>query len=92
MTMKSIPASVAAKSFGSYLDAVQREPVVVTKKDRPVAVTMSMQDAAEFQEFQIQRGIERGLADIEAGRFEEITPESTARRLERFEALFKAKK
>ncbi|MGB1207580.1 MAG: type II toxin-antitoxin system Phd/YefM family antitoxin [Paracoccaceae bacterium] len=90
--MKSIPASVAAKSFGSYLDAVQREPIIVTKKDRPVAVTLSIQDAAEFREFQIQRGIARGLADVDAGRFEEMTVEATARRIKEFKARLSAQR
>jgi len=40
--MKTMTASVASKEFGRYLDAVQREPVVVTEKNRPVAVTVSL--------------------------------------------------
>jgi prevent-host-death family protein len=92
MTMKTISASVASKSFGQYLDAVQREPVMVTKKDRPVAVTMSIQDAQAFQEFQIEQGIKAGLADIEAGRYEEITPENTAKRIAKFETRFQSQK
>lgn len=82
--MKTISASVASKSFGQFLDTVQREPVIVTKKNRPVAITMSIQDAEAFQAFQIAQGIERGLADIEAGRYEEITPENTAKRIAEF--------
>ena len=90
--MKTIPASVASKAFGQFLDTVQREPVMVTKKNRPVAVTLSMHDAEAFREFQIQRGIARGLADIEAGRYEEISPQNTANRIARFEARYQAQK
>ena len=37
--------AVEAKThFGKFLDNVQREPVVVTKKNRPVGVMLSMQD------------------------------------------------
>jgi len=45
MLMKTIPATKASKQFGQLIDAVQREPVMVTKKDRPVGVMMSIQDA-----------------------------------------------
>ncbi len=30
--------------MGTFLDAVQREPVIVTKKNRPVGMMLSMQD------------------------------------------------
>ncbi len=90
--MKTMSASVASKSFGQFLDAVQREPVIVTKKNRPVAVTLSMQDAAAFGDFQIEQGIKAGLADIEAGRYEEITQENTAKRLAEFEARYQSQK
>ncbi len=37
--------AVEAKThFGKFLDNVQREPVIVTKKNRPVGVMLSMQD------------------------------------------------
>ena len=42
--MKSMPAADAKNAFGTFLDAVQREPVIVTKKNRPVAMMISMQD------------------------------------------------
>jgi prevent-host-death family protein len=42
--MKTITAAEAKNSFGRFLDAAQREPVVVTKNNRPVGVFLSMQD------------------------------------------------
>jgi prevent-host-death family protein len=33
--MKAMTAAHAKNSFGTFLDAVQREPVIVTKKNRP---------------------------------------------------------
>ncbi len=84
--MKTMTASVASKGFGRFLDTVQREPVVITKKNRPVAVTLSIQDAQAFFDFKVEQGIERGLADIEAGRFEVMTEQSARERLERFKA------
>ncbi|WP_211243588.1 type II toxin-antitoxin system Phd/YefM family antitoxin [Sulfitobacter sp. 15WGC] len=82
--MKTITASVASKEFGRYLDAAQREPVIVTKKNRPVAVTVSFQDWEELTKLRIERGIAQGLDDIENGRFEEVSDASTAARLAHF--------
>lgn len=42
--MKTMTAVEAKTHFGKFLDSVQREPVIVTKKNRPVAVMLSMQD------------------------------------------------
>jgi prevent-host-death family protein len=86
MNMKTMTASVASKEFGRYLDAAQREPVIVTKKGRPVAVTVSLQDWEELTQLRIEHGITQGLADIEAGRFEEMNDTATADRLARFRA------
>ena len=82
--MKTMTASVASKEFGRYLDTAQREPVVVTKKNRPVAVTVSLQDWQELTGHHIEQGIKSGLADIETGRCEEISSASTENRIARF--------
>ena len=42
--MKSMTAANAKTRFGEFLDAAQREPVVVTKNNRAVGVMFSMQD------------------------------------------------
>jgi prevent-host-death family protein len=44
MPMKTITAAKAKTHFGEFLDAAQREPVVVTKNNRAVGVMFSMQD------------------------------------------------
>ncbi len=44
MNVKTMTAVEAKTRFGEFLDAAQREPVVVTKKNRPVGVMFSMQD------------------------------------------------
>ena len=54
MSMKTMTASVASKEFGRYLDAAQREPVIVTKKNRPVAVTVSFQDWEELTKLRME--------------------------------------
>ncbi len=37
-------AANAKTHFGKFLDTAQREPVILTKKNRPVGVMFSMQD------------------------------------------------
>jgi prevent-host-death family protein len=71
--MKTISAKDAKNSFGSFLDSAQREPVMITKRDRPIGVFFSMQDEAlihvsEGFKKDIQTGILSGIADAEAGR------------------------
>lgn len=42
--MKIITAAEAKNAFGKFLDMAQREPVLVTKNNRPVGVFLSMDD------------------------------------------------
>ena len=44
MTMKTMSAVDAKTRFGQFIDAAQREPVMVTKKDRPIGVFFSIDD------------------------------------------------
>ena len=46
--MKTMTAAEAKNSFGELLDATMREPVMITKIDRPVAVTLSMDDLKDI--------------------------------------------
>jgi prevent-host-death family protein len=84
--MKTMSATVASKEFGRFIDAAQREPVLLTKKDRPVAVTVSVADWEELIALRIERGITAGLADVAAGRVTELTDASIEERLARFRA------
>lgn len=45
--MKTMTARDAKNRFGEFLDAARREPVVVTKNDRPVGIMISVEDAAD---------------------------------------------
>jgi prevent-host-death family protein len=57
--MKTIAASEARKSFASVIDDAAREPIVIQRQQRNVAVVLSMQEyerlqqlnRAEFQRF-----------------------------------------
>lgn len=42
--MKTMSAVYAKTNFGRFIEEAQREPVLVTKKNRPVGVFFSMQD------------------------------------------------
>lgn len=72
--MKTMTASAASKEFGLYIDTAQHEPVVITKQNRPVAITMSIQQVERLFEGQVEAGITRGLEDVAAGRYSEMTP------------------
>jgi prevent-host-death family protein len=45
--VKIMTAREAKNRFGEFLDAARREPVVVTKNDRPVGIMISIEDAAD---------------------------------------------
>jgi prevent-host-death family protein len=47
MTVKTMTARDAKTHFGELLDTVQREPVIVTKNNRPVGIMISILDAAD---------------------------------------------
>jgi sulfur transfer protein SufE len=82
MSMKTMTASAASKEFGLYIDTAKHEPV---KQNRPVAITMSIQQAERLFKGQVESGIARGLQDVAAGRYSEMTPSH----LETMRAKFK---
>lgn len=45
--MKTMTAREAKTHFGEFLDTMQREPVIVTKNNRPVGIMLSIEDAAD---------------------------------------------
>ncbi len=57
--MRQVSATEAKQSFGAILDAAQREPVVIRKQKRDVAVVLSMEEyerlralnVKDFQDF-----------------------------------------
>lgn len=62
--MKTMTAADAKNSFGKLLDATQREPVVITKNDRPVAVTLSMTDLMDIAQVEGNESGVEGLARL----------------------------
>ena len=68
---KAIPATEAKTNFGTLLEMVQREPLTISKKGRPVAVLISMDEFEAHQRLkleQLRREVEAGLADLGAGK------------------------
>ncbi|MDP2432885.1 MAG: type II toxin-antitoxin system prevent-host-death family antitoxin [Pseudomonadota bacterium] len=45
--MKAMTAREAKNRFGEFLDMARREPVIVTKNDRPVGIFISIEDAVD---------------------------------------------
>jgi len=86
MGMKTMTASAASKEFGLYMDTVQREPVIITKQNRPVAITLSIQQAERLLQGQVEAGIASGLEDVAAGRYVKMTPSHLEALRERFQA------
>lgn len=71
MTQNGISASEAKTNFGQLLERVQREPLTISKKGRPVAVLMSMDEFETHQRLkleQLRRAVQAGLADLNAGK------------------------
>ena len=71
--MKTMTAAYAKNSFGLFLDTIQREPVIVTKKNRSVGMMLSMQDVRALfggDESTVTRALEEARIDqkIELGR------------------------
>ena len=71
MIPRKVSAADAKNRFGELLIAAQREPVTIEKHGKAVAVMVSQEDFDDLQRAklsQLQAELDKGLADIEAGR------------------------
>ncbi len=79
--MKTVTAREAKNTFGKFLDMAQREPVMVTKHERPVGVFFSIDDVEGLLHMgdqikaEINLGIQAGIADADNDRVHECTDE-----------------
>ncbi len=84
MHMKTISAKEVKNAFGTFLDSAQREPVMITKHDRPVGIFFSMHDiesliqVSDSLKDEIRNGVKAGIADADAGRIKECNEELIA--------------
>ncbi len=97
MSMKIITSKEAQNSFGAFLDTAQREPVMVTRRNRPVGVMLSMEnlpaifELADSMRETIKAGVKAGLADAKAGRGQELTDDYIADLKTELQARIKSK-
>lgn len=66
----TMPAAEAKTKFGVLLDTVQREPVTISKKGRPVAVMMSIEEYERHEALKLEHlrsEIQIGLDQLDNG-------------------------
>jgi prevent-host-death family protein len=63
--LKTVPATEAKNRLGAILDDAQREPVVIRRQDRDIAVILSMADYERLRTGNIQAFLQ--LRDQVAG-------------------------
>ena len=80
--MKDISSTEAKTHFGALLDLAQREPVMIYKKGRAVAVMLSMQDFEAHEAMKLtllQHALDAGMASgISDRSFDAIIAEAEA--------------
>jgi len=65
--MTTITSKEAQNRFGHLIDMAQREPVIVTRHDRPVAVVLSSEDYKRFEAFEDAIWAERARNAAKSG-------------------------
>ena len=73
--MARMSANNAKARFGELLDLARREPVIIEKHGRPVAVVLSTEDYEELEALKLSRlraEVEVGLQASEQGDFVEL--------------------
>jgi prevent-host-death family protein len=78
--MKTVSASEAKQRFSAIIDTAAREPVVIRRQKRDVAVVMSMQEyerlvrlnVSEFQEFCDKVGVSAKAAGLTEAKLNEL--------------------
>jgi prevent-host-death family protein len=68
--MKTIASTHAKSHFGALLDTAQREPVMIEKKGRPVAVIVSYEEYKTHEHLKLEelrRDLQAGLEQADRG-------------------------
>ncbi len=74
--MQSLSAHDAKARFGQLLDTARREPVVIERHGRAVAVVLSKEEYDELNAIklqQLQAEITAGIADLKRGAYNDYT-------------------
>ncbi len=79
MNMKTIALKETEQEFEHFFDIARQEPVLVTRRNRPVGVMVSVSDYEHITEQAereiIRQGVAKGLADADAGKGVELNAE-----------------
>lgn len=87
--MQNMSAHDAKARFGQLLDTARREPVVIERHGRAVAVMLSNQEYDELNDIklrQLRAEIDAGLADLKRGAYADYTPAELPKLAERIRA------
>jgi len=87
--MHRVSAHDAKARFGQLLDTARREPVVIERHGRAVAVVLSKEEYDELNEIKLQRlraEINQGLADLERGAYTDYEADELPKLAERIKA------
>lgn len=92
--MKIMTARDIKNRFGEFLDSAQREPILVTKNNRPVGIMISVEDAAESLAAHVRAGkkapgydawlaakVTKSMRRIDKGKAELIEHDEAVKRL-----------
>jgi prevent-host-death family protein len=87
--MQNVSAHDAKARFGQLLDTARREPVVIERHGRAVAVVLSKEDFDELNAIKLERlrtEITAGIVAIEHGNYTDYDEEGLAKLGERIKA------
>lgn len=87
--MQSVSAYDAKARFGQLLDRARREPVVIERHGRAVAVVLSKEEYDELNDIKLRHlraEINLGLADLERGAYTDYDVDELPKLAERIKA------
>jgi prevent-host-death family protein len=93
--MHSVSAHDAKARFGQLLDTARREPVVIERHGRAVAVVLSKEEYDELNEIKLQQlraEIDKGLADIRRGACTDYEADELPKLAERIKAAGRSRR
>jgi prevent-host-death family protein len=79
--MKRVAATEAKNRLGAVLDDAQREPIVIRRQDRDIAVILSMADYERLQSGNIEAFVELRRSVAAQAAANGLTPSTLARLL-----------
>lgn len=88
--MQSLSAHDAKTRFGQLLDTARREPVVIERHGRAVAVVLSKEEYDALNAIKLQQlraEIDRGLSDLERGAYIDYEAHDLPKLAERIKAV-----